>query len=102
MLLDQAFAIPISLWLWLLLAIAIARLVSTKYHNGLNTFNGPFLASFTDLSRVLRSYRNRDKVTDADVVASYGDVVRTGPKSLLFAQAEAVKEIYNSGYQKVG
>lgn len=93
-----------SYWLPILIVVVVGRLVRNRYHNGLNKYPGPFLASLTDLWRVWDVYGQRPELTHQRLHAKYGDVVRLGPNTLSFADPKALKTIYglNKGFLKVG
>ncbi|KAI0602099.1 cytochrome P450 [Biscogniauxia sp. FL1348] len=89
-------------WLPITLVAVVARLVRNRYHNGLNKYPGPFLASLTDLWRLWDVYCQRPELTHQRLHAKYGDVVRLGPNTLSFADPKALKAIYglNKGFVK--
>ncbi|KAI0009218.1 cytochrome P450 [Xylariaceae sp. FL0662B] len=93
-----------QLWLPLVTSIVLGWLVRNRYHNGLNKYPGPFLASLTDWWRFWDVYCQRPDVTHRKLHAKYGDVVRLGPNSLSFADPKALKSIYglNKGFVKAG
>lgn len=72
----------------------ILYLLRIRYHAGMNKFNGPFLASFTDLWKVWYTYTHGTKPIYVDLHEQYGDIVRVGPKDLSFADPRAIREIY--------
>lgn len=75
----------------------VVRLVSLRYQRELHKFNGPFLASFTDLWRMCHAYANNDRPPMVHLHEKYGDIVRVGPNVLSFAQPQAIKDIYGPG-----
>ncbi|KAI2621967.1 cytochrome P450 [Hypomontagnella submonticulosa] len=89
-------------WLPITVSVVLAWLVKNRYHNGLNKYPGPFLASLTDWWRFWDVYGQRPEVTHRKLHAKYGDVVRLGPNSLSFADPKALKTIYglNKGFVK--
>ena len=87
-------SVPVAVWIFCLIALATGRLLYFRYKKGFSKYNGPFLASFTDLWRVYDKYFNMDKPPMVDVHEKYGDVVRVGPNILCFAKPEAIKDIY--------
>ncbi|KAI1472869.1 cytochrome P450 [Daldinia caldariorum] len=89
-------------WLPLIVSAVLIRLVRNRYHNGLNKYPGPFLASLTDLWRFWDVYGQRPDITHRKLHAKYGDVVRLGPNSLSIADPKALKTIYglNKGFVK--
>lgn len=90
-------------WFPILVAAVLARLVRNRYHNGMNKYPGPFLASLTDWWRLWDVYCQRPELTHQRLHAKYGDVVRLGPNMLSFADPKALKAIYglNKGFVKV-
>ncbi|KAL7622225.1 hypothetical protein AAE478_007728 [Parahypoxylon ruwenzoriense] len=89
-------------WLPITISVILAWLVKNRYHNGLNKYPGPFLASLSDLWRLRDVYGQRPELTHQKLHAKYGDVVRLGPNSLSFADPKALKSIYglNKGFVK--
>ncbi|KAI1416535.1 cytochrome P450 [Hypoxylon sp. FL1857] len=89
-------------WLPISVSVVLAWLVKNRYHNGLNKYPGPFLASLTDWWRFWDVYGQRPELTHRKLHAKYGDVVRLGPNTLSFADPKALKTIYglNKGFVK--
>ncbi|KAI8963195.1 cytochrome P450 [Daldinia sp. FL1419] len=89
-------------WLPLIISAVAIWLIRNRYHNGLNKYPGPFLASLTDLWRFWDVYGQRPDITHRKLHAKYGDIVRLGPNSLSFADPKALKTIYglNKGFVK--
>ncbi len=52
MIADQVFRIVLGHWLAISLVAVVIYLVKTRYHNGLNKYPGPFVASLTNWWRV--------------------------------------------------
>lgn len=90
-------------WLPITVSVILVWLVKNRYHNGLNKYPGPFLASLTDWWRFWDVYGQRPELTHQKLHAKYGDVVRLGPNNLSFADPKALKSIYglNKGFVKV-
>ena len=86
-------------WLYVLTSVLIVRLVSLYYHHGLHKYNGPFLASFSDLWRLCYAYRNSNREPMIHMHDRYGDIVRMGPNLLSFSQPQAIQDIYGPGKQ---
>lgn len=84
-------------WFWLISLVAVVRLLYLRYHDSLHKYNGPFLASFTNLWRVYHSYSNRYGKPLINLHEKYGSVVRLGPNVLSFGQPQAIKDIYGPG-----
>ncbi|GAB7337947.1 hypothetical protein MBLNU457_4327t1 [Dothideomycetes sp. NU457] len=84
--------------------LALTAYVAYKlYLDPLRRYPGPYLASITDLWRMLDAAFGAHKPpSDIALHQKYGDVVRKGPNVLSFAQAEAVADIYGTdkGYSK--
>ncbi|XDG05732.1 hypothetical protein ABKA04_005347 [Annulohypoxylon sp. FPYF3050] len=89
-------------WLPITVSILVTWLARNRYHNGLNKYPGPFLASLTDLWRLWDVYGQRPEITHRKLHAKYGDIVRLGPNTLSFANPKALKSIYglNKGFVK--
>lgn len=90
-------SIPVEIWFLCLSALVTGRLLYFRYKKGFSKYNGPFLASFTDLWRVFHVYSNMDKPPMLDLHEQYGDIVRVGPNILSFGKPEAIKDIYGAG-----
>ena len=88
-----------SLLPWVLAFVGVVLfLLRNRYDRGMNKFDGPFLASFTNVWKLwnasrLSGSRNENYV---DVHRRYGDVVRIGPNNVIFADPEAIPEIYGT------
>ena len=78
-----------------LLAVLIP-LISFRYSYGIQKFRGPFLASFTDLWRLIHAYRGT-LFPLRDLHDTYGDVVRIGPRALSFRDPRAIRDIFGAG-----
>ncbi|KAK3303596.1 cytochrome P450-like protein [Chaetomium strumarium] len=102
MITDQIVLVVSQHWLPISLAVVVAWLVRNRYHNGLNKYPGPFLASLTDWWRFFDVYRRRPERTHIELHRKYGPVVRLGPNTLSFSDPEALKTIYglNKGFIK--
>lgn len=94
---DVFESTKLEAWLSLIGAITVVHIVSLRYRNGLGRFNGPFLASFTNLWRMCHAYSNNYRAPMVHLHEQYGDVVRVGPNVLSFAQPQAIKDIYGPG-----
>lgn len=80
----------------ILLAAFVLYLLRMRYHAGMNKFDGPLLASFTDLWKVWHAWRNGSNPIYVDIHKKYGDIVRVGPNELSFANPKAIHEIYGA------
>jgi hypothetical protein len=95
---------PQSMAQWALLTVAIGvlllctMLVLNSRNGRLSHIPGPFLARYTDawsLYAAWRTLRLGNKVDmQRDLRARYGDVVRTGPRSVTVFDPAAVPVIY--------
>ncbi|KAK4155691.1 cytochrome P450-like protein [Chaetomidium leptoderma] len=102
MITDQIIQTLSRHWLPLILAVVLAWLVRNRYHNGLNKYPGPFLASLTDWWRFLDVYGRRPERSHIALHKKYGPVVRLGPNTLSFSDPDSLKTIYglNKGFVK--
>lgn len=100
---DQILRILSQHWVAVSLTALALWLVKNRYHNGLNKYPGPLLASLTDWWRFWDVYGQRPEVTHRALHKKYGDVVRLGPNTLSFSDPRALKSIYglNKGFIKV-
>ena len=89
--------VPVEVWILYQVALAIARLLFFRYRTGFGKYNGPFLASFTDLWRVFHAYIHMNRPPMLDVYWKSGDVVRVDPHTIPFGKPEAIKDIYGPG-----
>ncbi|KAI1304020.1 cytochrome P450 [Xylaria venustula] len=89
-------------WAIGVVVVTAAWLIRNRYHNGLNKYPGPFLASLTDIWRLREVWGRQFEVTHRKLHDQYGDVVRLGPNTLSFADPKALKTIYglNKGFIK--
>jgi hypothetical protein len=101
MILDKAAQIPVSIWLLAAFCSLSGWLARIRYRPVLRKFDGPFLASFTDAYRLWQLYRYPDRVNYVGLDEKYGDIIRLGPRTLVFARPDAIKEIYTTGFRKV-
>jgi hypothetical protein len=78
-------------------------LFPARYSQGLNKFNGPFVASFSNLWKLWYAFSSSQKQLYVDIHRKYGDIVRLGPNELSFADPQAIHDIYgpNGASQKV-
>jgi hypothetical protein len=100
---DHIIRILSQHWIAVSLTVLVLWLAKNRYHNGLNKYPGPLLASFTDWWRFVDVYGRRPEVTHRALHKKYGDVVRLGPNTLSFSDPQALKSIYglNKGFIKV-
>ena len=86
-----------ALVIYVLASVIIFSLLRARYSRGLNKFNGPFLASITNLWKVWYEYTSSQKRMYEDIHKKYGDIVRVGPNELSFADPKAIRDIYGPG-----
>ena len=85
---------------YIFLASVVAFIIyflKCRYSNGLNKFNGPFLASISNLWKVRYALSSANKQYYVDIHRKYGDIVRVGPNELAFADPVAVDDITGLG-----
>ena len=81
--------------LWILgITLFVSNLLRIRYSRGLNKFNGPLLASFTNLWKVWYAFNSAQEQEYVDIHRKYGDIVRIGPNELSFADPQALHDIY--------
>ncbi|KAK4038216.1 hypothetical protein C8A01DRAFT_17663 [Parachaetomium inaequale] len=102
MITDQIVHVLSRHWLPIALAAVLAWLLRNRYHNGLNKYPGPFLASLTDWWRFFDVYGRRPERSHIALHRKYGPVVRLGPNTLSFSDPDSLKTIYglNKGFVK--
>ncbi|KAK3998283.1 putative cytochrome P450 pisatin demethylase [Cladorrhinum sp. PSN332] len=102
MILDQLIQVLGQHWPLVLGTVVVVWLARNRYHNGLNKYPGPFLASLTDWWRFFDVYRRRPERTHIELHKKYGPVVRLGPNTLSFSDPDSLKTIYglNKGFIK--
>ncbi|EAQ85262.1 hypothetical protein CHGG_09276 [Chaetomium globosum CBS 148.51] len=74
MITDQIAQVLSQHWLPITLAVVVAWLVRNRYHNGLNKYPGPFLASLTDWWRFFDVYGRRPERSHIALHRKYGPV----------------------------
>lgn len=65
-----------------------------KYGYGLNHLPGPWLASFSNIYRVLRVAKGTAHLQDINLHRKYGSVVRLGPNVVSIGDPKAIQKIY--------
>lgn len=89
--------IALRSWLGLALFVALGiRFLSFRYVYGLRRFKGPFLASFTNVWKLLYCWRNTE-IPLRGLHDRYGDIVRLGPNALSFRNPQAIRDIFGAG-----
>ena len=91
---QQVFAAFEGHSLLSLLAVTVSYLLYNRYGRGLSRFNGPVLGSFTSLWRIYDVWATAHLPPFVHLHKQYGDVVRLAPNKLVFAQPEAIRDIY--------
>ncbi|KIW92143.1 uncharacterized protein Z519_07127 [Cladophialophora bantiana CBS 173.52] len=91
----------VSLWVWVSLTTVLlcAWAASFRYKKGLNKYDGPFIASFTNFWRLWQWVWYTDRCAYPSVV-KYGKIIRVGPNTLLFNDPDAIKDIYMTHFSK--
>ncbi|KAF2160362.1 hypothetical protein M409DRAFT_29211 [Zasmidium cellare ATCC 36951] len=86
----------ISLTLQLLPILALTTLLTrlTWSYLRLRHIPGPFIASLTDLWRLIDVWRRDAHNTHIHLHAKYGDVVRIGPNTVLVSRPDIVQDVY--------
>jgi len=89
-------------WPAVLTVTIVAYILNNYFHNGLQKYPGPFLASITDWWRFYDVLKRRPELTHIRLHEKHGDIVRLGPNVLSFADPKALKTIYglNKGFTK--
>lgn len=90
-------------WPTAILILIVAYFAKNRYHNGLQKYPGPVLASLTDWWRFIDVLGRRADITHIKLHRKHGDIIRYGPNALSFANPQALKTIYglNKGFIKV-
>ena len=96
--LAKLLSLSVAYWPWLVFALLTAPLLYLRYRRGLSRFNGPWLASFSDLWKIWSMYLNWHKrIPFIEVHQEYGHIVRIGPDHLSFGDPQAIRDIYGPG-----
>ena len=96
LILDTMFTTSFLLWLNIALFAAAIRFLSYRYTYGLRRFNGPLLASFTNVWKLLYCWRNTE-IPLRNLHDHYGDIMRIGPNTLSFRNPQAIRDIFGAG-----
>ncbi|KAK7222829.1 hypothetical protein V2G26_010832 [Clonostachys chloroleuca] len=83
----------------LVIAASIFHVTYRKIATGLAKYPGPFWASITDTWRLFMVLRGRPQEEQRELHTHYGDVVRLGPRTLSFANPQAVMDIYSGKHR---
>lgn len=87
----------VELFLVLLITGTLAMLYVTyhnKYGYGLNHVPGPWLASLSNIYRLLRVTKGTAHLQDINLHRKYGSVVRLGPNMVSVGDPKAIQRIY--------
>lgn len=86
-----------------LILLLCFQLLRTRYRKGLRDIPGPFVASFSNLWKIVAVYHGDMPRRNVALHEQYGPVVRIGPKHVSFASPEAFSIIHSSrqAYAKV-
>ena len=76
------------------LVLFVVYLFYPRYSRGLHKFNGPFLASISNIWRLWYAHTVVQRPMYVDVHRKYGDIARIGPNELSFSDPRAIQEIY--------
>jgi hypothetical protein len=100
MLFEHLNHVPLTVWALAFVSGVVGWLAKIRYRPVLRKYNGPFLASFSDLHRLLQLYFYPDRVNYIGLDEKYGEIIRLGPRTLVFATPDAIKDIYATGFRK--
>jgi len=83
------------------LMLATLQLARTWWH--LRYIPGPFLGSITNFQRVWWVTTKRAHLIHQEMHEKYGEVVRTGPNTVMFSNPEVIQTVYTMrpGFVKV-
>ncbi|KAH7391598.1 cytochrome P450 [Cadophora sp. MPI-SDFR-AT-0126] len=87
----MAFLVPC-----LFAAFVILNILRLRYSRGLNKFDGPFVASFTDAWKLWYAITGAQKQIYVAEHEKYGEIVRVGPNELSFSNPQAIHDIYGA------
>ena len=93
---ETMFTVSFHVWLGIALFAGAIRFLSYRYTYGLRRFNGPLLASFTNIWKLLYFWRNQE-IPLRNLHDHYGDVMRIGPNTLSFRNPQAIRDIFGAG-----
>lgn len=72
----------------------LLRLLYLAFKPGLCNIPGPFFAKFTDLWRLIDTYKGRHELTLQSLHRRYGTAVRIGPNIVSISDPAAIESIY--------
>lgn len=76
------------------IGLLLLRLLSNRLKSGLSSIPGPTLAKYTRLWRLYDAWAGQSHFVSIRLHRKYGDVVRIGPKHLIFSHPTAIADIY--------
>lgn len=94
---------PTQLWLWMpvfVITVGLLYLVLYSWTAGLSHIPGPWLARYTDawaLRSAVKELGRDEKSQDeyyAQLHAKYGDIIRTGPRTIMILDPTALPAVY--------
>ena len=91
-------------WIRLVVGLLVLYCFRERYRHGLRSIPGPFLASFTNLWRLVDVAKGDAHNTLLKLHRKHNSqLIRLGPKCVSIADPEAIRTIYGikSGYNKV-
>lgn len=77
--------LALALFLWL---------TNSVFNSGLQAIPGPFVAKFTNLWRLIDTWRGSHYVTLMNLHRQHGDLVRIGPNAVSISSVDAIENIY--------
>jgi hypothetical protein len=87
--------LPILWWTCIIpLLLVLASLTRVRYRSDMRIIPGPFLASITNLWRLVAVHRGRFDVSLQALHEKHGDLVRVGPNCISVANAYEIGKIY--------
>ncbi|KAF4443309.1 putative P450 monooxygenase [Fusarium austroafricanum] len=85
------------LLMWLcgiVLVLPLLLVLRVRYRKGLRQIPGPFLASFSQLDRLLTAASGFQQRRHIDYHRKYGSLVRVGPNHVSFSDADLIPQVY--------
>ena len=79
-------------------------LTNPAFNSGLQAIPGPFVAKFTNLWRLIDTFKGNHHVTLMNLHRQFGSLVRVGPNAVSISSVDAIDEIYGvkADFIKVG
>lgn len=95
MVIDSFFSLIVDHWSIILFLTPIIWAGYNKYGHGINAYPGPRVAALTDWYRFFMVLSGKAEYKHLALHRQYGPIVRIGPKTLIFADPDAVSTIYS-------